>query len=67
MEAGPFGTKIGENQSALERSERLTYLADMLSEMQDIATREGCSTLAGLLSLSHAEAQRQISGAKKQF
>jgi hypothetical protein len=66
MDAGSFRTQNQENQSALERTERLTYLADMLSEMQEIATREGCSTLAGLLSLSHAEARRQVSGARKQ-
>ena len=65
MDAGPIQTKSTENQSALERKERLTYLADMLSEMQAIDTREGCATLVGLLSLSHAEAQRQASGGKK--
>jgi hypothetical protein len=42
-----------------ERSERLMYLADMLGELQGIAAREGCVTLAGLLALSHVEAQRQ--------
>jgi hypothetical protein len=51
-----------ESTLALERVERLTYLADMLSEMQELAAREGCVTLAGLISLSCAEAQRQVSG-----
>jgi hypothetical protein len=45
-----------------ERRERLAYLADMLSELQTMAAREGCETLAGLLALSHAEAQRKASG-----
>lgn len=45
-----------------ERRERLAYLADMLSELQAMAAREGCETLAGLLGLSHAEAQRKASG-----
>jgi hypothetical protein len=66
MEVGPIQTKIDQNQSALERTERLTYLADMLSEMQEISTREGCATLAGLLALCHAEARRQVSGRKKE-
>jgi hypothetical protein len=44
-----------------ERAERLLYLADLLSELQEIARREGCETLVGLLALSHAEAQRRAS------
>ena len=54
----------GVSSPAGERAERLTYLADMLSELHDIASREGCVTLAGLLALSHVEAQRQAIGAK---
>ena len=50
------------SQSALEKRERLAYLADMLREMQTIAEREGCEILAGLLGLSHAEAQREVTG-----
>jgi hypothetical protein len=49
---------------AIERLERIVYLADMISEMQDLAAREGCATLSGLLSLSHAEARRQVAGPK---
>ncbi len=41
------------------RQDRLNYMADMLKEMQELASREGCPTLAGLLALSHAEAERQ--------
>jgi hypothetical protein len=62
MDARPIRTKYEGNHTALERTELLAYLADMLSEMQEIATRQGCDTLAGLLALSHAEAQRQIAG-----
>lgn len=42
-----------------DRAERLKYLADMVSELQDIASREGCVTLAGLLALAHVEAQQR--------
>ena len=45
-----------------EQRERLAYLADMLNELQTMATREGCETLAGLLALSHAEAMRKAAG-----
>ena len=50
------------SQIGLEQRERLASLADMLSELQTMAEREGCETLAGLLGLSHAEARRQVSG-----
>jgi hypothetical protein len=39
-----------------ERRERLEYLADLLSELQVLAEREGCEKLADLISLSRAEA-----------
>ncbi|MEQ1717505.1 MAG: hypothetical protein ABL907_16270 [Hyphomicrobium sp.] len=39
--------------------DRLEYVADLLLELQSIATQTGCETLAGLLNLSHAEALRQ--------
>lgn len=42
-----------------DRAERLKYLVDMVSELQDIASREGCVTLAGLLALAHVEAQQR--------
>lgn len=64
MDAGPLMSDIERSHSAVERVERLSYLADMVGEMQDLAAREGCVTLAGLLALSHAEAQRQVSGSK---
>jgi hypothetical protein len=41
---------------ASERRERLEYLADLLSELQVLAEREGCEKLADLISLSRAEA-----------
>jgi hypothetical protein len=45
-----------------ERRERLAYLADMLNELQTMASREDCETLAGLLALAHAEAMRKATG-----
>jgi hypothetical protein len=45
--------------SDTDRAERLVYLADMVSELQDLAAREGCVTLAGLLALAHLEALTQ--------
>ena len=65
MDSGPILSRSEDTMSALARTERLAYLADMLSELQAIAAREGCATLSGLISLSHAEAQRQVSGARK--
>lgn len=44
-----------------ERREKLTYMADMLNELQTIAEKEGCETLAGLLALSQTEALRKAS------
>jgi hypothetical protein len=35
------------------------YIVDLLAELQVMASAEGCPTLAGLLALSKAEAQRQ--------
>lgn len=45
--------------SAASKAERLEYVADLLMELQGIATEAGCETLAGLISLSHAEALRR--------
>lgn len=57
------GTSRGKNavqaQSAASKAERLEYVADLLMELQGIATEAGCETLAGLISLSHAEAVRR--------
>lgn len=62
MDAGPELSGPGNPSLMNDRVERLVYLADMLRELQDIAAREGCVTLAGLLALSHVEAQRQAVG-----
>jgi hypothetical protein len=64
MDAGPIQTNVVSNHLQIERLERLSYLADMISELQELAAREGCVTLAGLLALSHAEARRQVVGSK---
>lgn len=47
---------------ALERQERLLYLADMVGELKLLAERDGCQTLSTLLALSHAEALAQVHG-----
>lgn len=39
-----------------ERRERLEYLADLLSELQELAERESCARLPGLIAQSRAEA-----------
>lgn len=39
-----------------ERRERLEYLADLLSELQALAEREGCAKLPNLIAQSRAEA-----------
>ncbi|NOT73176.1 MAG: nodulation protein NolW [Hyphomicrobium sp.] len=62
MVEGPQRRGAGEPPLNEDRKERLLYLADMLSELQDIAAREGCVTLAGLLALSHVEANQQAAG-----
>lgn len=38
-----------------ERRERLEYLADLLSELQTLAEREGCAKLPNLIAQSRAE------------
>jgi hypothetical protein len=48
---------------ASERRERLEYLADLLSELEVLAKREGCRKLSGLIALSRAEAlEESLSG-----
>ena len=42
-----------------DRRDRLHYLADMVRELQTMAEREGCTTLAGLLWLTQSEATLQ--------
>lgn len=52
-------TKAATVTSAADKAERLEYVADLLMELQGIAAEAGCETLAGLISLSHAEALRR--------
>ena len=42
------------------RADRLSYMADMISELQAMAQETQCQTLAGILGLAHAEAHQQI-------
>ena len=44
------------HSSDTERRERLEYLADLLSELQTLAEREGCAKLPNLIAQSRAEA-----------
>lgn len=44
---------------ALDR-DRMAYMADMLLELKDMATRSGHPTLVGLLALAHAEAKQRM-------
>jgi hypothetical protein len=52
------GSLAKQSTGGLTR-DRLEYVADLLLELQAIATEEGCETLAGLLALSRAEALRK--------
>ena len=52
----------GTTLDAVDR-DRLEYIADLLLELRTIASEAKCDTLAGLLSLSHAEALRRANGA----
>lgn len=55
--------KMAVTKSAIEppdvNRDRLEYMADMLLELRDMAEREGCKTLVGLLDLSHSEARQR--------
>jgi hypothetical protein len=42
-----------------ERRDHLEYLADLLSELQQMAEREGYHKLSRMLAISHAEAVRE--------
>jgi hypothetical protein len=41
------------------RTETLIYMADILAELETMAARETCATLAGLLALARREAELQ--------
>ena len=42
------------------RADRLSYMADMINELQVMAHETQCHTLAGILGLAHAEARQQM-------
>ena len=44
------------------RADRLTYIADMIRELQVMAQETKCQTLAGILGLAQAEAMQQRVG-----
>ncbi|MGE5266755.1 MAG: hypothetical protein ACM3L9_05240 [Deltaproteobacteria bacterium] len=39
---------------------RMAYVADLILELREMVTAEGHATLAGLLTLAHAEARSKI-------
>jgi len=41
------------------RADRLAYMADMIRELQIMASEAQCETLAGILGLAHAEANQK--------
>ena len=43
----------------IPRADRMSYIADMIHELQGLANEAECTTLAGILGLAHAEAQQQ--------
>jgi hypothetical protein len=43
------------------RADHIGYIADMIQEMNVLADRMGCATLAGILQLAHSEALREVS------
>ncbi|MBA4130425.1 MAG: hypothetical protein C0519_03275 [Hyphomicrobium sp.] len=51
--SGPSGRAAPEASMA---ATRMAYMADLLLELQGMASAEGHATLAGLLALAHAEA-----------
>lgn len=51
---------VSEADDCDERRDRLSYIADLINELELLAAREqGCDTLVGLLALARAEAERQ--------
>jgi sensor histidine kinase regulating citrate/malate metabolism len=54
----PFETsEIGQGQ---QTTDQLDYLADMIAELRTMAHDGHLITLAGILSLAHAEAMQQV-------
>ncbi len=49
------------------RLDRLSYIADMISELQVMAHETKCQTLAGILGLAQAEATQQRVGRIREY
>lgn len=47
------------------RIDRLSYLADMIRELQVLASESHCETLSGILGLAHAEVRQQMTAAQR--
>ncbi len=66
VESGAERGRIGQQISTIGGTsrEQVEYLADMIGQLQLLARRTGCTTLAGILELAQHEAdlQRQRRG-----
>jgi hypothetical protein len=68
----PSGSGAGATEAKSEprlsqedlRYDRLCYLADMIIELQVLASESHCTTLSGILSLAHAEARQQMNACR---
>jgi len=46
------------------KQQQITYIAEIVAELERIAIKAGCQRLATILRFAHAEARRQRDGAK---
>lgn len=53
---GAHGELWGAGSNGGGLRDRLFYIADMASEMKDLAEKDNCRTLAGLFALAASEA-----------
>jgi hypothetical protein len=42
------------------RKDRISYIADLIAELEVMSSAAGCGTLAGILRLAYAEAHQQL-------
>ncbi len=59
------GQQIHDLSLNIRTSQKIDYMADLVSELQEMAERGGLKTLAGLLALAHVEALQQAAVLKK--
>jgi hypothetical protein len=58
-ESGGLGSPPSPTKDGLRR-DRLSYLADMIRELQVMASESQCETLSGILGIAYAEARQQM-------